>query len=235
MTPKHLSVPEPGVREIAHQLAYKIARERLAEIKDIQRQCRKSGACYLPDEKAIALDYLHLDYKIHLPAGEVTFSESAEAVPLRDKILILHYFTRAKGTPLSGKMITYKELQEGINYYPTFFKRSIDPIISNFKESPQKLIEVAAALGGRKVDYGDIAVSTKAFPRVPLTIVLWRGDKEFPPDGNILFDSTIPDYLPTEDITILCEIIAWKLVRLVRQNLDAGGTLKTGGDNPGHK
>jgi hypothetical protein len=80
-------------------------------------------------------------------------------------------------------------------------------------------------LGGLKAEYGDIAVTIRAFPDVPLTIVLWRGDSEFPPEGNILFDSTIGDYLPTEDVTILCEVIAWKLVRI----------LKTGGDTPGHK
>jgi hypothetical protein len=216
MADKHLSVPEPGVREIAHQLAYKIARERLVEIKDIQRQCRKCGARYLPTEKSIVLDHLNRAYRLSLPDGEVSFVDSDEAVPIRDKILILHYFTRAGGTPLTGKLITYKELQEGINYYPTFFKRAIDPVITNFKVEPEKLVEIAATMGGRRSDYGDIAVTITAFPNVPLTIVLWRGDEEFPLDGNILFDSTIADYLPTEDVTILCEKIAWSLVRLAR-------------------
>ncbi len=233
MTAKRIVVPEPGVRELAHQLAYKIARERLAEIKDIALQCHKSGARYIQNENTINIDYLNRAYRISLPEGEISLVDSSEVVPVRDKILILHYFTRARGTPLSGRLITYKELQEGINYYPTFFKRAIEPIISNFKDRPEKLPETAKIIGGRKSDYGDIAVTVDAFPCVPLTIVLWRGDKEFPPDGNIMFDSTVGDYLPTEDITILCEIIAWKLVRLARQSLDAGGMLKTGGDTPG--
>jgi hypothetical protein len=225
MTGKRLSVPEPGVRQIAHELAYKIARERLAEITDIEQQCRNSGGRYLPTEKSIILDHLNRSYKIKPADGEVSYVDSDEIVPIRDKILILHYFTHARGTPLTGRLITYKELQEGINYYPTFFKRAIEPIINHFKEEPERLPETAALLGGRKTDYGDIAVSIEGFSRVPLTIVLWRGDNEFPPEGNILFDSTIADYLPTEDITIICEIIAWKLVR----------NLKTGGDNPGYR
>jgi hypothetical protein len=216
MTDKRLSVPEPGVRQIAHELAYKIVREQLAGIKDIKKQCGNSGSQYLPVEKSIIIEHLNRSYQISVPGGEVTLVGSDEAVPIRDKILILHYFLRAKGTPLSGQSITYKELQEGINYYPTFFKRAIEPIINNFKDEPERLPETAAALGGQKTGYGDIAVSIVAFPRVPLTIVLWRGDKEFPPDGNILFDSTIGDYLPTEDVTIICEKIAWSLVRLAR-------------------
>jgi len=225
MAPKRVTVPEPGVREIAHALAYEIARERLSDIRDIEKQCLRSGARCLPDEKSVVLKYLDRDYKISLHEGEVTLFAGSEAVPLRDKILILHYFLRAGGAPPTGHLITYKELQEGINYYPTFFKRSIEPIIANFKDHPEKLPEIAAAFGGKRAEYGDTAVTIPAFPLVPLTFVLWRGDKEFPPEGNILFDSTISDYLPTEDITILCESFAWKLVR----------ALKTGGDTTGRR
>jgi hypothetical protein len=214
MTKQHLNVPEPGVRELAYQMAYKIAREKLASLTDLKEQCLHSGARCLPDGKTAAIEHLNRTYHISCPEGEVTFSDSAEAVPVRDKILILHYFTRAKGTPLTGKMITYKELQEGINYYPTFFKRAISPIINRYNDEPHKLIEAGKRLGGEKADYGDAAVTIPAFPRVPLTYVLRRGDEEFAADGSVLFDSTIPDYLPTEDITIVSEAIAWRLARL---------------------
>jgi hypothetical protein len=60
---------------------------------------------------------------------------------------------------------------------------------------------------------------------VPITIALWRGDEEFGPEGSILFDSTVSEYLTNDDIHALCEGIAWKTVRL----------LQTGGDNPGSR
>jgi hypothetical protein len=43
--------------------------------------------------------------------------------------------------------------------------------------------------------------------------VLWKGDEEVSPNGNILFDANISDYLSTEDVTVLCETITWKLVK----------------------
>ncbi|MFC1942333.1 DUF3786 domain-containing protein [Chloroflexota bacterium] len=220
-----MKVPEQGVREYAHGLAYRLACEQLSGITDVEKQCRNSDAQYIPSLKVITMDHLNRSYQISFPDGEVSLIDGEETVPLRDKVLILHYFIRAKGTPLSNNNITYKELLEGINYYPTFFTRAINPIISHFGNEPHRLLDIAQQFGGHEVDYGDVAVTINAFSRVPITTVLWKGDDEFAPEGNIIFDSTISDYLPTEDITILCEALAWRLVRL----------LKTGGESPGSK
>ena len=223
MTRKRLTVPEQNVREYAYEFSYKLACEQLTGIVDVEKQCQKSGARYSPAEKTIIINHLNRSYSIGFPNGVVSLLGSEDPIPIRDKILILHYLIRAKGTPLSGKTITYKELHDGINYYPTFFKRAISPIVNNFGKEPQRLVDVSQNFSGRLADYGDLAVTIDAFPYVPITIVLWKGDEEFPADGNLLFDSTIQDYLPIEDITILSEVIAWGLVRL----------LKTGGDKPG--
>lgn len=220
MTRERLTLPEQNVREYAHELAYQLACEQLAGIANIEEQCRKSGVQYIAEKKAILIDHLNRSYKIGFPDGKVEFADSEEAVPIRDKILLLHYFTRAKGTPSSGKTITYKELREGINYFPTFSKRTIQPLVRFFGDKPGELLKTAETLGGHKTDFGDVAVTIDAFPRVTVTIALWRGDEEFPPEGSIIFDSTISDYLTNDDIHTLCENITWRLVRL----------LKTGGD-----
>ncbi|MBA7672825.1 hypothetical protein ES703_81012 [subsurface metagenome] len=134
-------------------------------------------------------------------------------MPLRDKILILHYLTQAKGTPLANKMIAYQELPGGNHYLPTFSKRAIKPLVGRFGQEPHRLVSAAEKLSGYRVDYGDAAVTINAFSRIPVTLVLWRGDEEFPPQGNIVFDASIYDYLSTEDINVLCEIITWRLVK----------------------
>ena len=95
MTREHLTVPEQNVREYAHGLAFKLACEQLASIADIKEQCRKSGAKYIPAKKVIIIDHLNRSYQIGFPGGEVSFVNSVEAVSLRDKILLLHYFTLA--------------------------------------------------------------------------------------------------------------------------------------------
>ncbi len=212
--------------EYGYELAYKIASEQLAKIGNIEQQCLRSGTQYqvTDSQKAIIVAYLNKSYKVALPDVEISLLDSEAEVPLRDKILILHYLTLAKGTPTANKMITYKELPEGSNYLPTFSKRAIKPLADHFGNEPHRLIDAAEKLGGRSADYGDVAVTINAFSRVPITLVLWQGDAEFPPSGSIIFDATISDYLSTEDITILCEIITWKLVHSLR----AGGSQSSG-------
>jgi len=210
-----VSLPSQRNYEYGYKLAYKLACEQLAGLDDIDQQCLRSGVRYqvTDSQRAILLEYLNQSYQITLPDIEISLIDSDADVPLRDKILILHYFTQAKGTTLTNKVITYKELPEGINYFPTFYKRAIKPLLGHFGKEPHRLIDIAENLGGYKVGYGDVAVTINAFSYVPVTLVLWQGDDDFAPEGSILFDSTISDYLTTEDIHVLCETISWKLVR----------------------
>lgn len=214
-----LSVPDGKNYEYGYKFAYKIASQQLTEADGIERICRHSGAEYkkIDSHPVIILDYLNQNYRISLPEVAISLSDSAEEVPLKDKILLLHYLTQASGTPLADKSIAYKELPEGVGYFRTFHKRAIKPLVDHFGRQPTKLIEAAKELGGHKADYGDVAVTINAFKRVPITFVLWRGDEEFPPDGSILFDATVSDYLSIEDINVLCERITWKLVRLLKE------------------
>jgi hypothetical protein len=85
--------------------------------------------------------------------------------------------------------------------------------VKHFGKSPELLVKAAAQLGGRKANHGDVSATINAFPHVPITFVLWRGDDEIAPNGNILFDANISDYLSTEDVTVLTETIIWKLVK----------------------
>ncbi len=95
----------PGSSGHGYELAYQLAAERLAGTGDIEQLCRLTGARYLDSGKAIAVDFLNRSYLVALPEIEMTFEDSEEEVILRDKILILHYLTTAKGTPLSDKLI----------------------------------------------------------------------------------------------------------------------------------
>jgi len=215
-----ISLPDQKNYEVAYGLAYKLAGQKLSSFASLEDICQKSeSACHISgSNRSIEVKYLNRLYQISLPDIAINMVNSPENVELRDKILILHYVTQARGTPLSNNLIAFKELKEGANYFPTYFQRAVKPLIDFFGKSPEKLIELAREVGGQVSKYGDVAVTIPAFNRVPITLVLWKGDDEFPPDANILFDSTVLDYLAAEDLIILCQTISWKLVKMLQRS-----------------
>ncbi|MBA7664204.1 hypothetical protein ES703_72259 [subsurface metagenome] len=113
-----MSLPKQRNYEYGYELACKLACERLTKIGDIDQLCLRSGARYqvIDSQKVIILKYLNRSYQITLPDIDISLIDSQQEVPIRDRILMLHYLTSAKGTPISNKLIAYKELPEGASY-----------------------------------------------------------------------------------------------------------------------
>lgn len=214
-------------KEQTLQLAYRLAREKLSGM-DIKQQCFRSGAQYVHTDK-VTIEYLNQSYVMAIPSMEIALMDSlrhcegrnpvttvegqegCEDIHLKDRILILHYLITAKGTPNTGKLIGFRQVPGGLFEHASFSREVLTPLLDHFGKEPERLVEAAANLGGSKVSYGDIAVIIKAFPKVSVVIVIWRGDDEFAPNASMLFDSTVADYLSTEDMSVLCERIVEKL------------------------
>jgi len=208
------SLPKQRDFEAAYRQAYQLAIEELAGLKGIRDQCRKSGSAYAECGQNIFLTYLGKPYSITLPDIDIVAEDSSKEVPLRDKLLILHYFLRADGRPLCGRLITFKELPEGFVYFPNFYKRAVKPLLNRFGKKPELLPEETDMMSARPADLGDVSITIDGFPNVPLTIVMWRGDGELEPEASILFDDSISGYLDTEDITVLCQTMSFRLAGL---------------------
>jgi hypothetical protein len=196
------------------ELAFKLASEKLASMTP-EELCKRSGARFV-DQNRIMLQYLYRPYQVAIPSGEMSLMDGEENIPIKDKILILHYLTQATGSPFANQLTAYSQIQGGRFYCPAFQKRTLDPILKCFGDRPKLLVDVAKRFGGQRAGYGDVSVSIDAFPFVRIVIVLWRGDDEVPTGGNILFDKNITDYLSTEDIVVLSETLIWKLINLTR-------------------
>jgi hypothetical protein len=48
--------------------------------------------------------------------------------------------------------------------------------------------------------------------------MIWRGDDEFPPEGNILFDRSISHFLSAEDIAWLAGMIIYPLMGMAKNS-----------------
>ena len=51
------------------------------------------------------------------------------------------------------------------------------------------------------------------FPKVPVTVIVWQGDDEVPPACTLLFDRSIGEIFPTEDVAIAGAFLVEKLIK----------------------
>lgn len=106
------------------------------------------------------------------------------------RIIVLHYLAGARDALPTGRWITYRQLPGGHAYYEAFKRRTIDEVASLFGRRPENLYRVMKALGGEKLGFGDASIQVNVFPKLPVAVILWKGDSEVRPVANVLFDET---------------------------------------------
>lgn len=198
-----------------YQLARQLAVEGLRQ-SDLKERAVRSGGRYEARDSGEALvELLYLGQELHLsfPEGTIETKDGPGPIPLREEIIILHYLEKTRGTPLTGRWVSFAEIPGGAFYHPVFLKRCKFPLVKFFGGAPEVLKTLAYPMQGMPLGLGDVGVKIQAFPFIPLALIMWRGDAEFPAEGNLLFDVSITEYLPVEDIVILAETVVWKLVK----------------------
>lgn len=168
-------------------------------------------------QQGLIVPYFGQPRRITWPEVTVAPVDGEGELALTEQILILHYLQYSSGEPVSGVNIDFRSVPEGSFYWSAFVSRAKKPLLEMFGKDPDFYLEVATHMGGLPVSLGDLAFQFQAFPLVPITHVLWRGDEEFPPDASILFDETISEHLPTEDIAALAGASVYRLMGAARQ------------------
>ena len=198
-----------------YPLARRLAVEGLLR-SNLQERAMCCGASYergRDGEGMVGFRYLGRELRVSFPQGTIVTQNGQAPIPLREEILIFHYLERASGVTLTERWASFSEIPGGAFYHPVFLTRCKSPLMKFFGEEPENLLSVAEELRGEPLNLGDVGVRIQAFPFVPMALVLWRGDAEFPAEGSILFDASVSEYLPVEDMVILAETVVWKLIK----------------------
>ena len=169
------------------------------------------------EDSCICLDFLNNEILISWPDLEFSYNKTPEKeVSIQEKVLLLHYLHGAwasKGPRVIGEWISFQEVPDGRFYLDAFHRRAKDPLVRVFGEKPELLERLAKeSFQAVPADQGDISVVVQALPLVPVELIIWAGDDEFPPSGNILFDRSIIEIISAEDMAWLSGMIVYPLM-----------------------
>ncbi len=125
--------------------------------------------------------------------------------PVADKLLgrlgyfsrlsTLQYLLHAKAIPEWGRLVAPSELSAAQLYFRGSHVLPCDRLAAAFDADVERFLSIGRDLGGERQPYGDAAVRIRPFARVPVVVVLWRGDDEFGPRSGIMFDASVSDQL----------------------------------------
>jgi hypothetical protein len=123
------------------------------------------------------------------------------------KILLLHYIRTAGKGGLTGKHVSYSELRGGMVKASSFQRECEEPLTGLFEKDFEKTARLLSRMGTKKQEGFPTEHAWQLFllPRLPVTILYWPEEEEFPPRVKILFDSSADRYLDAESLIFLVE------------------------------
>lgn len=132
------------------------------------------------------------------------------------EVMLLYYLTHADGTTPAGRWIAFHELPSGMFYAQAFQGYSGNRLAGFFVNDIERFEGAAIDRGGERVDIGDAAFIFWPLPRVALVAQYWRGDDEFAPRANILFDASASHYLTTDGLAVLGSQLVSRIIKSPR-------------------
>ncbi len=208
-----------GKERYNYGVAYRKAADRLRLLwkrsDEFARLCEASGC--RRTEGGVIIPYFREEYVVKMPEGEF----QTGSLPMNEKILLLHYLLGPEQhgeevSPEDTGWISFTQLPGAAFYESTYKKRGPNLIVKFFQSDPDKLTAGGTALGGEAGNYGDFSVLLHPFPHINVMLILYTGDDEFPPEGQILFSGSIGKYLSLEDTAVLAGVCAVKCMKETR-------------------
>ncbi len=183
---------------------------------DPDRLAGLTGTEFLPGDTGIGGEYRtnlwdrlvrlsYPDFRLYEVSSGAECGRSLQA-------LVLYYFLTADGTPRGDSWISFTELPDGRFYSQAFQGYTGDVLQHEFGDDRQAFERAAIVIAGVKEDLGDAAYSFQLLPKVRLLVVCWMGDEDFPTRFQVLFNSNIGHYLPTDACAIAGSMLTNRLI-----------------------
>lgn len=176
----------------------------------------RRSVSYCSSKCQFTVPFFNSEYILDCSNETITRKTDRQIPDITASIIILNYLSFSDISPKpDNKWVSLKEIPNGgALFYPAFRKNTIELLLRTFGEQPKELLTCAAALGGQPAALGSASAVFRAFPEIPMCIVMWEGDEEVRANATVLYDPSVADLLHVESIIGLGMYLAAKLKQL---------------------
>lgn len=171
--------------------------------------CRRALVNY-DHEKGFLLPFLNQTFQI-LPTKRSIIPLYRHALIIKSfelDLIILTYLLRVKAINIYGEIVNEKQIPGGETFFRGPHSLNTRPMEEIFGEDSDAFLSAGRRLNGKVKKLGDAGICLPVFPRVPVTLILWVKDDEFPAGIKVGFDSTISTHLPLDIIWAMINVIS---------------------------
>jgi len=201
--------------------------DRVDEIRDNlkakppERLAARTGALYTPVGDAdgeFRLPFWSREIVLSFPDFIGRFADTGDAGSTFDLTMLAYYFDVSDGAPMTNEWIAFNQIPGGLFYAQAFQGYSGDELAKAFGNDSEAFMNANEKLGGRREFFGNLAYSYQVLPRVPIMVVCWLGDEDFPPSYRMLFDANAHHHLVTDAYAILGSHLTRRLIKIKNEN-----------------
>ena len=118
-------------------------------------------------------------------------------------LFILYYLIKSKNIKPSGEWISEKDIPDGAAFFRGPHTVPGNFITERFGNDLDFFKKKSMQLRGTSLDMADAAFSFKITPTIPVAVLYYFGDEDFPCEAKLLFDKTVGLHLPLDIIFAL--------------------------------
>ncbi len=126
-------------------------------------------------------------------------------------LFILYYLMKSKNIFPSGVWVSEKDILGGAAFFRGPHTIPVDLITGRFKDDTGLFQKKCEKFKGLPIDLADAAFLFNITPTIPVAVLYWQGDEDFPSEAKLLFDRTIEQHLPLDIIYALAVEICHSL------------------------
>ena len=154
------------------------------------------------DEDYLYLVYYGKSYRLCLSDGHLERKieeEWTDQLYFNETMSIYHLLHYTKDQPRTAGIWVPNTALEGAGAHNRNLPDPLlTPFASRFSGKSDLLEKACIQLGGNRLDKGDLAFRFTSFPHIPLQLIFWDADEDFPAQVQVLFDKYVTDYLHFE-------------------------------------
>ena len=132
-------------------------------------------------------------------------------------LFVLYYLMKSKNMLPSGVWVSEKDISGGAAFFRGPHTIPTDMMTARFGEDIDFFKKDCEKLEGTPIEMADAAFLFKITPTIPVAVLYWLGDEDFPSEAKLLFDKNIEQHLPLDIIYALSVGVCHALGRIVAE------------------